>query len=232
MVEKIQAVEITALGDTHGRHEELPDIDTDILVFAGDLTQDGSVREAEEFNRWLGGLDVKHKVVVAGNHDQCLIGDDAEPRGLLSNATYLEDEKAEIEGLSFYGMPWVPELPGPLSALQKSTFVKTRNEMSAKVQGIPEDTDVLLTHAPPRGLMDRTFLVDPRIPFLRSGSRELRKKVKQVNPRYHIFGHIHNQNSVCQTDGTVFANVSISKYQGENHSPKKFTINDAAGRVA
>lgn len=98
MVEEIQAVEITALADTYGRHEELPDIDTDVLVFAGDLTQDGGVGEVKDFNRWLGGLDVEHRLVVAGNHDQCLIGDGVEPKGLLSNATYLEDEKAEIGG--------------------------------------------------------------------------------------------------------------------------------------
>jgi Icc-related predicted phosphoesterase len=77
--------------------------------------------------------------------------------------------------------------------------------------------------------MDRTFLLDPKIPFLTAGSKELERRVEKINPSYHIFGHIHNQNSVLKKGPTVFANVSISKYGGRNYSPRKFTINNWRG---
>ena len=41
----------------------------DIFVHAGDLTRCGHVSEVKEFNRWLGTLPHKHKIVIAGNHE-------------------------------------------------------------------------------------------------------------------------------------------------------------------
>jgi Icc-related predicted phosphoesterase len=74
--------------------------------------------------------------------------------------------------------------------------------------------------------MDRTFLLNPKIPLLRAGSKQLRKGVEKISPSHHIFGHIHNQNSDLERKSTVFANVSISKYGGEDYSPRKFTIDN------
>jgi Icc-related predicted phosphoesterase len=222
-------MEIVALGDTHGEHRELSIPEGDILIFLGDLTDNGKKEEVEDFNDWLGKLDFEYKLVIAGNHDSCLIRDEVEPTELFSNAIYLEDEPIKIEGLRFYGLPWCTKLPGMLSVLQGSNFVITRNEMAQKVNQIPEDTDVLLSHAPPRGIMDRTFLLNPKIPFLRAGSKELRNRVEKISPSHHIFGHIHNQNSVLERNSTVFANVSISKYGGKDYSPRRFTINNSRG---
>ena len=50
---------------------------------------------------------------------------------------------------------------------------------------IPLDTDVLITHGPPFGILDRCY-DDQRV-----GCEELLKAVKRVKPKLHVFGHIH-----------------------------------------
>ena len=82
--------------------------DGDVLIHAGDMTQNGEVSEVRDFNRWLGTLPHKHKLVIAGNHDFCLADALPSAQELLSNATYLQDQAVVIEGIRFYGSPWQP----------------------------------------------------------------------------------------------------------------------------
>jgi len=44
----------------------------DILFHAGDFTTLGMESEIEHFNEFLGGLNFKHKLVIAGNHELTL----------------------------------------------------------------------------------------------------------------------------------------------------------------
>ena len=67
---------------------------------------------------------------------------------------------------------------------------------------IPEDTDVLVTHAPPYGILDR----DGSILY---GSRELLEKVRAIRPRLHLFGHIHKSHGTTSDGVTVFSNAAI-----------------------
>ena len=50
---------------------------------------------------------------------------------------------------------------------------------------IPENVDILITHGPPQGYGDRILLGK------HVGCPELMKRVAEVKPRYHFFGHIH-----------------------------------------
>jgi hypothetical protein len=78
-------------------------------------------------------LKHRHKIVVAGNHDQALhcryrrrerlkaikdpvlkkraeryFAADVDPLSLLTNCTYLEDSLVTVFGLTIYGTPWTP----------------------------------------------------------------------------------------------------------------------------
>ena len=41
----------------------------DLLIHAGDFTNQGRAKDIKDFDDWLGGLDYIHKIVVFGNHD-------------------------------------------------------------------------------------------------------------------------------------------------------------------
>jgi predicted phosphodiesterase len=62
---------IVCISDTHLSHEtvkiKIPD--GDILIHAGDGTLEGTVRELQDFSRWLAHFHHRHKILIAGNHD-------------------------------------------------------------------------------------------------------------------------------------------------------------------
>lgn len=63
-----QPIRVVCISDTHTL--EWPDVpDGDLLIHAGDLANDGSVREIQAAVDWLRSLPHRHKVVICGNHD-------------------------------------------------------------------------------------------------------------------------------------------------------------------
>ena len=61
---------ICCISDTHGYHKNLTIPKCDVLVHAGDFSSGrGSLEQIRKFNEWLGTLDAKHIVLIAGNHD-------------------------------------------------------------------------------------------------------------------------------------------------------------------
>jgi Icc-related predicted phosphoesterase len=169
---------------------EVPD--GDILVHAGDFTHRGRVPEIQAFNAWLSRLPHKHKVLTAGNHE---IGLDPGTRGtehhvdhpdldraasFLTDCVLLQDSSVEIMGLKFYGSPWTPLHRGMAFNLERGSAI------AAKWALIPDDVDVLVTHAPPLGHFDMTHH------GARAGCEDLlRAVVERIKPKLHVFGHVH-----------------------------------------
>ena len=66
---------ILHISDTHGKHNQLRDLPlADVLVHSGDFTMAGTEEEAIEFLEWFLNQPHLHKILVAGNHDDCLGG--------------------------------------------------------------------------------------------------------------------------------------------------------------
>lgn len=60
-------VRVVCISDTHNRQPLLPP--GDILIHAGDLTENGSFDEIQAQLHWLSSQSHTHKIVVTGNHD-------------------------------------------------------------------------------------------------------------------------------------------------------------------
>ncbi|KAL2268495.1 hypothetical protein VTJ83DRAFT_3341 [Remersonia thermophila] len=58
---------IVCISDTHNTTVKLPK--GDVLIHAGDLTNQGSYSELSKAIRWLEKVDYEAKIVIAGNHD-------------------------------------------------------------------------------------------------------------------------------------------------------------------
>jgi len=67
---------------------------------------------------------------------------------------------------------------------------------------IPENTDVLVTHGPPFGVLDKNYNQ------MHCGCKSLLQRVMQVRPKLHIFGHIHEGYGVEAREGVTFMNAS------------------------
>ena len=181
-------MKILHISDTHGCHRRLHDLpQTDIVVHSGDFTMNGSEQEALDFMNWLCDLPYPQKMFICGNHDDCLYG--ATIDGLDGNVHYLCNSGVEIDGVKFYG---VPMFMGDCIT----------DHQSKHYANIPEDTDVLISHTPPFGILD----FDDNINY---GSEELLARIKAVQPRLHLFGHIHFRHGTTVLNGTTFSNGAL-----------------------
>lgn len=189
---------IVAVADTHLFHDELVIPDGDVFVHAGDLCRAGDLDELAEAVAWIAALPHRHKVIVAGNHDGAFASTPAEARALVAPFTYLEDSETTLDGVRFYGSPWQPEY-------NDWAFNLPRGEPLARVWArIPAGVDVLVTHGPPAGIGD---LAGEGLPG-RAGCADLRRRVAEVAPRLHLFGHIHQDGGFWRDGRTAFANVT------------------------
>lgn len=190
-------VRLVCVSDTHGQVPALPVPDGDVLVHAGDLTKQGSLAEISAAHAWLASLPHAHKVVIAGNHDFGFEQEGGVARSLLSAVTYLQDEGAEILGLRFWGSPWQPRF-------FDWAFNRDRGEPLRRIwDRIPADTDVLITHGPPRGHGDRTARGED------VGCADLLDALRRVRPQVHVFGHIHEGHGITHEGPTTCVNASI-----------------------
>ena len=185
-------MKILHISDTHGKHQILKDLpNADVIVHTGDITEDGTEEEVKNFIEWFCSLPYKHKIFIAGNHDVCLYGANIE--GLPDNVHYLCNDGITIDGIKFYGVPMFlhDDLDGNLPEL----FGR-----------IPADTDVLLTHQPPLGILDEQDGIN-------YGDYTLYKRVIDVRPKYHLFGHLHHTVKTQEVFRRVrFSNAAGGKY--------------------
>lgn len=200
---------ITFISDTHSKHSELKLVSGDILIHCGDFTKKGSSDDIESFLNWFASQDYTYKVFVAGNHD---FGFENEKRTKSENLAaslgliYLNDSEVNIEGLKIWGSPVQPEF-------FNWAFNRSRgNEIKKHWDLIPSDTDILITHGPPFGILDLCAHGE------RVGCEELLKKVFEVKPKVHAFGHIHEDYGILEKDHVKFINASNldEKYQCRN----------------
>ena len=189
---------IICLADTHGVHLDLDIPDGDVLVFAGDVTRDGTIGEVVYFNAWLGTMPHKRKIVVAGNHDFCFQSRQEECRRILTNADCLHDSSTIVDGVKFHGSPFQPWF-------HDFAFNLPRGPKLAEVwRRVPKNTDVLVTHCPPMGILDKTTLGN------HEGCADLMARIRQLNIRLHVFGHIHERYGTVMNGGIQFVNASIA----------------------
>jgi len=200
---------IVAVSDTHGRHRRVEIPDGDVLVHAGDFTGSGSLRDVEEFDDWLSQFPHPTKILVAGNCDGICEMSPDQVREALTEARYLEDEALEVDGLNFWGSPWQPVF------LDMSFNLPRGEELAEKWALVPDDTDVLVTHGPPAGILDRTSRGEE------VGDEELLARVTEVRPKLHVFGHIHESMGVEERRGTTFCNAACNK---SSNNPFVFEI--------
>lgn len=204
---------VIGISDTHMQHEALDIPDGDLLIHCGDGLGRGTSIELARLNNWFGSFPHKYKIYVPGNHDECFEIDPEYAKTTLSSATVLIDELVEIEGFKIYGSPWTP-------TFMDWNFMKSDAELQEHWDKIPDGLDILITHGPPYGILDWNA---NRVPC---GCQSLYRTVLQRQPRYHIFGHIHQASGeLLQNEGINFINAAIlDDWYILRNKPKVFEI--------
>lgn len=201
------------LSDTHGmefRSEDRPSQHADVAIHCGDLTEESKLEEFEASIRLLQDIHAPLKLVIAGNHDftmdipafrkkvadarpsldpdlvRKVYGDYGDIRKMFEDARaagviFLDEgnhrfilENSAI--LTVYASPWTPSLGDwgfQYPPVHGHSFEITKG------------TDLVVTHEPPKGVMDYTENKQ------RAGCPNLFGAVARARPRLHCFGHIH-----------------------------------------
>ena len=110
-----------------------------------------------------------------------------------------------IDGIKIYGSPWTPFFYNWAFNLRRG------QQIASKWAAIPDDTDILITHGPPYGVLDSAS--DGSV-----GCKDLLDRIEIVKPQYHIFGHIHEGYGEYTRKGTKHLNACSlnSMYQSGN----------------
>ena len=215
---------ITFISDTHNKHKQITEhlSGGDLLIHAGDISSRGYKHEIQEFCKWFNGLEnYTVKTFIAGNHD---FGFEKEPEmvkeivGSYKWIDYLQDDffgyGVDTENfVKIYGSPWQPEFHNWAFNLPKNG-----KELEDKWNEIPDDTDILITHGPAFGYLDKVIGQYENL-----GCELLTKRIKQIKPKIHVCGHIHSGYGYVFDGDTHFINASVLDEQYV-YSQKPLTV--------
>lgn len=206
-------MKIVLISDTHGDHRKLELPAADTIVHAGDLSAHGDPEEVREFIKWFDQLDYANKLLIAGNHDwymeshSDLIAEEL----ARSSIHYLNDSGVVIQDIRFWGSPITPVFFDWAFQRQQG------DEIAEHWALIPKDTQILITHGPPYGIMDLVPEQDGSLSH--AGCHRLLQRVQDLQPDLHIFGHIHEGFGELELAGTRFLNVCSMNSNYQIHNP-------------
>ena len=235
-------MKILHLSDTHGFNDRIHRLDCwihaiideykpDVLIHSGDFMRHAmKYRDLVEFFDWIKWFDVKHKIIVPGNHDMwCknLEGNDYLRNVVVPrNIDLLINEELVISGVKFWGSPYTP-------AFENWGFQLYKEDGKDLWATIPDDVNVLVTHGPAHGVLDR---IDGNSLLSRTvgpGSRDphlgcpfLRDRIKELNNlKAHCFGHIHGGYGSDESNGYLSLNSAVltEEYKVKNF-PQVFEL--------
>jgi Icc-related predicted phosphoesterase len=209
---------IVALSDMHGQlPSNVPD--ADLLIIAGDVTPATDHHVSFQarwldttFRRWLESQTAPAIVGIAGNHDFVF---QEKPAGFDPHRWkwhYLEESHIDVAGVRIFGTPWQPWF---LEWAFNAPRERGEEFLAQIYSRIPEDTDIIVSHGPPRGYGDR---VPPNLKSfnagLNVGSVSLLEAIYRVKPRLVVCGHIHSGYGVYTVETgapypTTIANASL-----------------------
>jgi Icc-related predicted phosphoesterase len=163
-------------------------------------------------DEWYGRQRYGQVLCTGGNHDRRLESVLARRPQPFRNAYFLKDELVEFRGLKIFGSPWVPDLP-------RHAFHKRPSALASLWAGIPCGIDILVTHTPPKGVLDASRGGQSL------GCRALASEIGRIAPRLHCFGHVHASAGRQRIGETLFVNASsIESGTGRMRAPLTLTL--------
>ncbi|PVI04331.1 ser/Thr protein phosphatase family protein [Periconia macrospinosa] len=209
------ATRFLVLSDTHGEeliHTSTSRVD--VAIHCGDMTEESKLDEYRTAVKMLKGIDAPLKLIIAGNHDFSLdekvfqthlsetrdrINDDQLLKNTFGNVgdakAILEADDAKQAGIIFLdeGVHHFDLDNGAHLTVYASPYTSSKstgwgfqyNPDQEHEWNISQGVDLVMTHSPPRGILDYTTSRS------RAGIQTLFEEIARVKPKVHCFGHIH-----------------------------------------
>jgi len=203
-------VKICMISDTHSLHNQLEIPKCDLLIHAGDFSGWGKYEDVFFINKWFGELKekgiAKEIILIGGNHDGWLEQYPGLAKEELKNCIYLNEEPYEYESFKIFGSPFSPEFNN------WHFMAKRGEEIKRHWAKIPENTQILVVHGPPYGILDvntEEIYSQPLGP-VHLGCEDLRKRIDQLKDlKLIVTGHIHSSAGIDSINSVKFVNASV-----------------------
>lgn len=215
-------MKICATSDLHGHLPEIPDCD--LLLLGGDYYPSSlhgipqAIWFETVFYGWLKEIASRGIAIVGvpGNHDFYW---EREQTKTCPAWTFLNGTSCSLLGMKIHGDGHTPRF-------YDWAFNADEDVLEAVWKKIPDDTDILVLHGPPRGYGDISYYPQPGREDeeigpegIHVGSPSLLKRIQEIQPTLVIAGHIHRGYGVYKIgDHTTFLNVALvnEKYEPTN----------------
>ncbi|KAJ5546004.1 hypothetical protein N7494_003589 [Penicillium frequentans] len=207
----LRKTRFVCISDTHGYTPseagfKLPA--GDVLIHAGDLTNKGSLAEVRRTMDWISKTNFEVKIIVAGNHDVTLDPGFYAKHGQEFHGSQLEDPSQCLEAVTS-AAPSVIYLQHQAAVINmtrkdgpNTTFkvfgspysqfrvnwafgYNNGKDATALWGQIPPDTDIIVTHTPPKSHCDQ------KPTGRKVGCDALRQELSRIRPPLAICGHVH-----------------------------------------
>ena len=192
---------ILSITDLHGDRRSLGRIlehagPVDLILFGGDITHFGSPEEAENLvdTARQSGTSV---LAVAGNCDSAAIDD-----RLAQLDVGIHGRGRIFRGVGLQGLSGMPPWRGTMYQFTEEQLAASLEAGWAELNGC--GPHVVVSHAPPRGIVDRTSTGK------QAGSTALRTFIEEKEPALVLCGHIHESRGIKALGQTTVANCGVA----------------------
>ena len=197
-------MKLFAVSDIHGATKPIEKAATlireaDWVVIAGDITSARTRAEAAEVIACVEQYSTRI-LAIHGNWDRLEVKDFLEEKGYS-----LHGKSRMIDGIGFFGLGG--SSPTPINTATEYTEEEIALTLQTGYQQVRKALQtVLISHVPPRGVCDRSFVFG-----LRGGSHSV-KAFLEVNPiSLCLCGHIHEAAGIESFCDTLVANSGSFK---------------------
>jgi Icc-related predicted phosphoesterase len=182
-------MKIACISDTHQHHKKLVvPAGCDMIIHSGDFTYHGELKEVINFLDWYKNQKPKYKLLICGNHE---VEISKQPFQILQqlccdrDIILLNNTHVTIEGKKFFGSPNTPTFGHGWAHMMNE------QQLANVWSSIDGDIDVLITHGPAKGVLDKT------LSGVSAGSQTLRDRIDNLTQlKLHVFGHIHEDRGI------------------------------------
>jgi Icc-related predicted phosphoesterase len=204
-------MKIDCIGDLHGYYPNLQG--GDLLIVCGDLTARDLMEEHFAFMKWLNLQNYDKKIFIGGNHDGFLSIN--KYISIDNSIKYLFDSGTVYKDLRIWGSPWTLKFYG-MNPLCMAFTCDTEEELNEKWKLIPDDIDILITHSPCYGILDKVNMKQRNV-----GSSTLKDHViSRIKPKLHVCGHIHDAYGIVDLNEIKHVNCShVNEYYDAVNDP-------------
>ena len=196
-------MKLFAVSDIHGATKPIEKAaplirESDWVVIAGDITHTKTRAEAADVIACIEQFS-NRILAVHGNWDRIEVKDFLEEKGYS-----LHGKGRMLEGIGFFGLGG--SSPTPI----KTATTYTEDEIAVTLRaGYEQVSDalqvVLISHVPPRGVRDRSFI------GRRGGSRSVKAFLERHPVSLCLCGHIHEASGIERFQNTLVANSGSFK---------------------